>query len=265
MSPKARTHAPRSLVVDAVGYTHPGRHRPENEDAFALALPERLFVVADGMGGRNAGEVAAHMAVDELLAFFRHRRTHPRAPWPFPIDRRASTGANLLHVGFKVVNQKLREAAARDPALHRMGATVAALAIGETQLVAAHVGDVRIYRIRAGALARLTRDHSLVEEVKAARPDLSDTKLGAMARRNVVTRALGSKDELDPTVYVNTFAPGDLYLLCSDGLWGSIDDDRILTLVTAQRDLEQACQSLLDAANDAGGPDNLTAVLVRVA
>jgi serine/threonine protein phosphatase PrpC len=265
MSPKARSQASRPLAVEAVGYTHPGRQRPDNEDAFALALNERLFVVADGLGGRNAGEVAAHLAVDELLAFCRHRRAHPRAAWPFPIDRRASFGANLLHVGFKVVNQKLREAAARDPALHRMGSTLAALVIGETQLVAAHVGDVRIYRIRRGAIARVTRDHSLVEEMKAARPDLTDTKLGALARRNVVTRALGSKDELDPTVYVNTFAAGDVYLLCSDGLWGAVPDDRILELVTAHRDLEQACQSLLDAANDAGGPDNLTAVVVRVA
>jgi protein phosphatase len=265
MSPKARTQAPRPLTVEAVGYTHPGRERPDNEDAFALALDERLFVVADGLGGRNAGEVAAHLAIDELLAFCRHRRAHPRAAWPFSIDPRASLGANLLHVGFKVVNQKLREAAARDRALHRMGATLGALAIGETQLVAAHVGDVRIYRIRKGALARLTRDHSLVEEMKAARPDLTKSKLGAVARRNVVTRALGSKADIEPTVYVNNFAAGDLYLLCSDGLWGSVDDKRILELVTAHRDLEQACQSLLDAANDAGGPDNLTAVLVRVA
>jgi PPM family protein phosphatase len=266
MSPRARTHAPRPLAVEAAGYTHPGRKRADNEDAFALAVEDRLFVVADGMGGRNAGEVAAHVAVDELVAFCRHKRAHPRAAWPFPIDRRASFGANLLHVAFKVANQKLRQAAAGDPALHRMGATLAALAIGETQLVAAHVGDVRIYRIRKRAIARLTRDHSLVEEMKAARPDLSETKLNRVAPRNVVTRALGSKDELDPTVYVNTFAAGDLYLLCSDGLWGAIDDDeRILALCTATADLEQACQSLLDAANDAGGPDNLTAVLVRVA
>jgi serine/threonine protein phosphatase PrpC len=265
MSPKARTHAPRPRALEAVGYTHPGKKRPENEDSFALALDDRLFVVADGMGGRNAGEVASHLAVEELLAFCRHRRAHPRAAWPFPIDRRASFGANLLHVGVKVVNQKLREASARDPALHRMGATMAALAIGQTQLVAAHVGDVRIYRIRRGALARLTRDHSLAEEMKAARPDLSETKINRVAPRNVVTRALGSKDELDPTVYVNTFAAGDLYLLCSDGVWGAVPDERLLALCTATPDLEQACQSLLDAANDAGGPDNLTAVLVRVA
>jgi protein phosphatase len=264
MSAKARTQAPRALAVEAVGYTHPGRERADNEDAFALAQEERLFMVADGLGGRNAGEVAAHMAVDELLAFCRHRRAHPRAAWPFPIDPQAPFGANLLQVGIKVVNQKLRQAAARDPALHRMGATMGALAIGETHLVAAHVGDVRIYRVRKGAIARLTRDHSLVEEMKAARPDLRASKLAGLARRNVVTRALGSKEDLDPTVYVNTFAAGDLYLICSDGLWGSVKSARILELVTAHRDLEQACQSLLDAANDAGGPDNLTAVLVRV-
>jgi PPM family protein phosphatase len=264
MSPKARSQVSRPLPVEAIGYTHPGRAREDNEDAFVLALPERLFVVADGMGGRNAGEVAAHLAIDELLAFFRERRAHPRAPWPFPIDRRASTGANLMRVGVQVANQKIREAAARDPALHRMGATLGALAIGETQLVTAHVGDVRIYRIRGGAIARLTRDHSLVEEMRAVRPDMKSREIAAIAPRNVVTKALGSKDELEPTVYVNTFAAGDLYLLCSDGLWGVVDDDRLLALATATSDLELACQSLLDAGNEAGGPDNLTAVLVRV-
>jgi len=264
MPGRARSHAPPPLGVEAVGYTHPGHHRPDNEDAFALALQERLFLVADGMGGRNAGDVAAHLAVEELLAFFRHKRAHPRSPWPFPIERRASFGANLLHVGFRVANQKLRQAAAKDPALRRMGATLGALAIGETQLVAAHVGDVRIYRIRAGALARLTRDHSVAEEMKAARPDLDPADIAAIAPRNVVTKALGSKEDIDPTVYVNSFAAGDLYLLCTDGLWGSLDDDRILSLATAHHDLEQACQSLLDAANEAGGPDNLTAVLVRI-
>src|SRR5207249_10861485 len=111
---------------------------------------------------------------------------------------------------------------------HRMGATVAALAIGQTQLVAAHVGDVRVYRLRGRALARLTRDHSVLEEMRAARPDLGADEIAAIAPRNVVTKATGSKDELEPTVYVNTFAPGDLYLLCSDGLWGSVDDDRIV-------------------------------------
>jgi serine/threonine protein phosphatase PrpC len=264
MSPRARSQAHLPVAVEAAGYTHPGRARPDNEDALLVAMPERLFVVADGMGGRSAGDVAAHLAVDELLAFFQYQRVNPRAAWPFSIDRRASFGANLLRVGIQVANQKLRQAAAADQALFRMGATLGALAIGETQLVAAHVGDVRIYRLRGGALARLTRDHSVIEEMRAARPDLDPTALAVMAPRNVVTKALGSKDELDPTVYVNSFQRGDLYLLCSDGLWGSVDDERIAELATCSPDLEQACQALLDAANDAGGPDNVTALLVRI-
>jgi serine/threonine protein phosphatase PrpC len=264
MSPHARSQAHDPVAVEAAGYTHPGCARPDNEDAFLVALPERLFIVADGMGGRSAGDVAANMAIDELLAFYRHQRVNPRDAWPFPIDRRASFGANLLRVGIQLANQKLRQAAAADPALFRMGSTLGALAIGETQLVAAHVGDVRIYRLRGSALARLTRDHSVLEEMRAARPDLDPTGLAAMAPRNVVTKAMGSKDELEPTVYVNTFQRGDLYLLCSDGLWGSVDDDRIAELATSSPDLEQACQALLDAANDAGGPDNVTALLVRI-
>jgi serine/threonine protein phosphatase PrpC len=264
MSPKARSQAPRPLTVEAVGYTHPGRQRPDNEDAFIIATEERLFAVADGIGGRNAGEVAAHLALEELLAFYRHKRAHPRAAWPFAIDRRASFGANLLRVGVQVANQKLLQAAAGDPALHRMGATLGVLAVGETQLVAAHVGDVRLYRLRAGTLGRLTRDHSILEEMLAVRPDLSPREMAAIAPRNVVTRALGSKEELEPTVYVNSFLPDDLYLICSDGVWGSVEDDRIAAILTGTRDLELACQGLLDAANDAGGPDNLTAVLVRI-
>jgi protein phosphatase len=265
MPPRARSQAPRPITVQAVGYTHPGQQRPDNEDAFAIALPERLFVVADGMGGRSGGAVAAHLAVEELLAFYRHKRSAPRSPWPFPIDKRASFGANLLRVGLQVANQKVRATAARDPALSRMGATVAALAIGETHLVAAHVGDVRVYRIRRGTLARLTRDHSVAEEMLAARPDLGPKGLAALAPRNVVTRALGTKDQVEPTVYVNRFAGGDLYLICSDGLWGLVDEAQMAALATRTPDLEQACQALLDAANEAGGSDNITAVLVRIA
>jgi protein phosphatase len=264
MSPRARSQARRPIELDAVGYTHPGRQRPDNEDALAMAMEERLFMVADGMGGRSAGEVAAQVALDELLTFYRQKRAEPRSPWPFPIDRRASFGANLMRVGVQVANQKVREAAARDPSLHRMGATLAALAIGETQLVAAHVGDVRIYRLRSGHLVRLTRDHSVLEEMRAAQPGLDDVALAAMAPKNVVTRALGSKDEIEPTVYVNSFTVGDLYLICSDGLWGAVPDEQIAALATATPDLDRACQSLLDAANDAGGPDNVTAVLVRI-
>src|SRR6185436_8715867 len=116
--------------------------------------------------------VAARISVDELESFYKERNASPRAPWPFPIDQAASLGTNILRVGLKVANQRIRAAAAASTEHHRMCATVAALLVGETQVVAAHVGDVRVYRLRDGTMKRLTRDHSVVEEMRAARPDM---------------------------------------------------------------------------------------------
>jgi protein phosphatase len=145
-----------------------------------------------------------------------------------------------------------------------MGSTVAALAIGHTQIWTAHVGDVRVYRLRDGVLRRLTKDHSLLEEMKAARPDMTEEEIANFAHRNVVTRALGTRDEVEPTVYETAVGVGDLYLLCCDGLWSVVRDEQIEALMLATTDLEAAGQTLIDAANDAGGPDNVTALLVRV-
>lgn len=247
----------------AFGFTHPGKQREENEDAFGLFSDRRLFVVADGMGGRAAGEVAARMAVDALEGFFSLQHANPRNPWPFPVDLNVSFGANLLRVGVKVANQAIRQAAAADPSYHRMAATMGALALGETQAVVAHVGDVRVYRLRQGKLVRLMRDHSVLEEMRAARPDMSDEEASSFGHRHVVTRALGSKDEVEPTVSLRSLMSGDVFLLCSDGLWSVLPESRIAEVMLATVDLEAACQHLIDEANEAGGPDNVTAVLVR--
>lgn len=256
------TIPPRHLSHAVV--CHPGTQRSSNEDAFGMDADLGLFVVADGMGGLNAGEVAARITVDELHAFFRHRVLNERDPWPYPMSKQASLGANILNVGLKVANSSIRSAAMRDPELRRMGATVVALAIGQTQLCVAHVGDARAYRLRAGKLTRLTRDHSVVEEMRAAKPDMNEDALAAIASRNVVTKALGTKDDVEPTVYQNAFAPGDTYLLCSDGLWGEVPDATIEAILQGTSDLEVACQRLVDAANAAGGRDNVTALLLRV-
>jgi protein phosphatase len=253
-----------SLAVLAAGGSDPGREREENEDAFGLFPRSRLFVVADGMGGRAGGAMAAKTAVDEVERFFREQHAAPRSPWPFPIDKGLSLGSNLLRVGMQVANQKIREVAATRPEYHRMGATVGAMAVGETQLVVAHVGDVRIYRLRTGGLTRLTRDHSVLEEVRAARPEITDEELQAIGHRNVVTRALGSRPEVEPTVSNHELARGDLYLICSDGLWGSVPDVDLANRMAATVDLDAGIQRLIDAANEAGGPDNITALLVRI-
>jgi protein phosphatase len=255
---------PVSLRLEAAAATHAGQVRESNEDVYGIYPEERLFVVADGMGGHAAGEIAARLAVDALEAFCRENRASPAETWPFPFDPRHSRPSNLLRVGLKVANQKIREEAKKDPSWYRMGATIAALAFDEDQLVAAHAGDVRIYRIRNGSASRLTRDHSILEELKSARPGVSAEEITALCNRNVITRALGSKPDVEPTVYLNSYADADLYLLCSDGLWDCLPDDRITSVVLGQGDLESACHALVDAANNAGAPDNVTALLVRV-
>jgi protein phosphatase len=264
MTTEPSTPSPTTVELKSAASTHPGRQRADNEDAFGMFPRSRLYILADGMGGRAGGAVAAHMAVDELERFFREQHANPRAPWPFPVDQGASLGANLLRVGIKVANQKIREAAAANADYHRMGATVAVMAIGETQVVAAHLGDVRLYRLRDGELKRLTRDHSVVEEMRAARPELSEAELLRIAHRNVVTRALGTREEVEPTVVAQRIALDDLYLLCCDGLWGAVPDEAIATILGSTPDLEAAVQLLVDAANEAGGPDNITALVVRV-
>jgi protein phosphatase len=253
-----------SLPLAACGFSHPGRQREENEDAFGSFVDERLFVVADGMGGHSAGEVASVTAVDALETFFRSYHADPRQAWPHPIDRTQSLGANLLRVGIKVAHERVREAATRDRARARMGTTLVALAVGDAQVAVAHAGDSRAYRLRGGALERLTRDHSVLEEMKAARPEMTEEEIAAFAHRNVVTRCLGGKDDVEPALSIEPLHEGDVYLLCSDGLWGSVADPKIRDIIRSTGELEAACQLLIDAANDAGGPDNISALLVRV-
>jgi serine/threonine protein phosphatase PrpC len=255
--------APPPALASAA-LTDPGRQRAENEDACAEFPGARLYIVADGMGGRAAGGVAAQLGIEEIERFFREQQAAPRRPWPFPMNRALSFGTNLLAVGFKVANQRIRAAAAARAEYHRMGATAAALAVGETQVVVAHVGDVRVYRLRAGALTPLTRDHSVIEEVRAARPDMTEVELGAIANRAVVTRALGTREEVEASVTTHALGRGDLYLLCSDGLWSAVEPNHLAQLLGAGLDLRTTARSLVDAANQAGGPDNITALLVQV-
>jgi len=256
------TNPPPPLTAFAV--THAGHVRDQNEDAFGSFPDDRLFVVADGMGGHNAGEIAAQIAVDEVSAFFRSFHGDPRQQWPYPVDRDRSLGANLLTVGMRVANQKIRDAAAAERSRTKMACTAVALAVGDNQVSVVHAGDARAYRLRGGRIKRLTRDHSILEEMLAARPDMTDAEIAAFSHRNVVTKALGSKPDVDPTLYVGRFQKDDLFLLCSDGLWGSVKDHVIAEVLHPMTDLEAACHLLVDAANDAGGPDNITVLLARV-
>jgi serine/threonine protein phosphatase PrpC len=256
--------APREARLEAAGATDAGQVRECNEDVFGVYLEDRLFVVADGMGGRSAGEIAARIGIDALEAFCRENRHTAPPSWPYPCDPQHSLPANLIRVGLKVANRRVIDESRKDPAWYRMAATIAALYFDDDQIIAGHAGDVRLYRFRNGTVARLTRDHSVAEEMRAARPGLTPEQIAALVHRNVITRALGNRPDLEPTVYLNSYLAGDTYLLCSDGLWDCLPVDVVSGIVLGERDLENACHALIDAANRAGARDNVTALLVRV-
>lgn len=237
----------------AAGVSDVGRQRVHNEDRFIL-LPEfQVFVVADGMGGHQSGEVASRMAASTIAGYFRHRNGSSKAL----LDR--------LRAAVTQANDKIF-ARADDSRAHRgMGTTVVACAYSSTdgEIVVAHAGDSRCYRIRGESIAQLTRDHSLVADALLERPDLTESDL-AYLPKNVITRALGIAPTVDLDLRVERAELGDVYLLCSDGLHGLVPDREIASIVRETASLTDACKKLIETANENGGRDNITAVLVRI-
>lgn len=231
----------------ASALTDTGRRRPHNEDTFVCEPP--LFAVADGVGGAQAGEIASRLAAATL---------EERAP--------GSLGTDTLTALILEANSRIYTRALGDPSAAGMGTVMTALLVDETAGTVAigHVGDSRAYRIRDDVLEQLTPDHSLVGElVRAGR--LSTDEAEQHPHRSVITRAVGTEPIVDVHTETLVALPGDRYLICSDGLTDLVRDERILELVTAENDdPEAAVQSLVDAANSAGGIDNITVVLFEI-
>ena len=242
--------------------TDPGLKRNHNEDYFSLIEEEQLFLVADGMGGHACGEVASKMAADVIREFF-GRSKDDDATWPFKMDKQLSYLENRLVVGIRLANQRIFEAAARDVRLKGMGTTVVIGQIAGERFYIAHVGDSRCYRVRSGDVKQMTRDHSLLEDYKDARPDMSDEEQKKFPHKNVITRALGMRDTVQVDVSGEDIQDGDVFLLCSDGLSGMVDDKRIADMVAKAGDLETAVAGLIEAANHAGGNDNITVLALE--
>lgn len=231
----------------ASALTDTGRRRPQNEDTFVCAPP--LFAVADGVGGAQAGEIASRLAAAAL----EERR---------PEDHGESTLAELL----RQANDRIYRRALDDPAAAGMGTVVTALLVDEAggSIAIGHVGDSRAYRLRDDGLEQLTPDHSLVGElVRAGR--LSAEEAEQHPHRSVITRAVGTEPSVDIDTFTVTAAPGDLYLICSDGLTDIVRDEQIAEILAAARhDPDTAAETLVDAANRAGGTDNITVVLFEI-
>ena len=227
--------------------TDQGLVRELNEDTFGYK--GGLFVVADGMGGHCAGEVASAIAVETVLAL--------------DLGTTASNIATDLSQAVIKANQAILLKAEENPEFLGMGTTIVILQLQEKQAYFTHVGDSRIYHLTAGNLAQLTIDHSLVAEL-VKNGGLSKAEASSHPQRNVLTRALGTKDELELEVNSVAIKPGDKFLLCSDGLTSTVNEKVIAELLAAATDPQEIAAELVTAANQSGGNDNITAIVIEI-
>jgi protein phosphatase len=245
--------------------THTGLRRQTNEDHFCARADLGLFIVADGMGGHAGGEIASGIAVQVIEQFIAESASADRErTWPFAYDASISHDANRLRTAFRLANRRIAEEAARRLNLRGMATTASGLltTTGQTA-TAAHVGDSRIYRLRGGALTRLSEDHSWVEE--QVRAGVLDARAASRHPwRNVVTRALSGIDDPKIDLFPVDLAAGDRFLICSDGLFVAVEDAGIAQAMCQERTLDALCDQLVSAANAAGGPDNITVLTLEV-
>jgi PPM family protein phosphatase len=227
-----------------------GRKRSTNEDAFGYSVEQGIFLVCDGMGGAAAGEVASSLAVDEMMRVLTDRT--PQVPL-----------SSLIEHAVSVANEVIYSRAQSNSKLNGMGTTLVALVAEERRIQVLNIGDSRCYRLRAGNLEQITQDHSLVDEqVRLGR--MSEAEAVRSPLRNVITRALGTQNRVTPDIFDLDAEPGDLFLLCSDGLIREVSDGGIEAILLNENALDEKCAELVRAANQAGGADNITCLLVRV-
>ncbi len=231
-------------IAEHVSRTDVGRQRSSNEDALLETSP--LFAVADGMGGARAGEVASGIAVDMLAA----------------MDEPAADPEQRLEQAAQAANRKIFELAQADESRSGMGTTLTAAVFTDGHLAVAHVGDSRLYRWRDDELERLTRDHSLVEEL-VRRGELDPDDVESHPQRAIITRALGPSPAVEVETFTTAARADDVYLLCSDGLTTMVRDDRVAEIIRTRSSLDDAALRLVNTANENGGRDNVTVVLFR--
>jgi PPM family protein phosphatase len=243
------------LHYTAAAASDRGRKRPSNEDAFGFSVEHGVYLVCDGMGGAAAGEIASSLAVDEMLRLLDHAPSDSSELMTTAMPQRAERAI------FEA-NEAIFSRSQRNYKLSGMGTTLVGLLVEERRVWVLNVGDSRCYRLRERHLEQITLDHSLVEEqVRLGRMTRSEALRSPL--RNVITRALGTQSRVTPDIFELEPEPGDLFLLCSDGLTRELTDPSIESMLKADLPLEALCAGLVDAAKKAGGHDNITCVVVR--
>lgn len=250
------------MAITSFAITDVGKMRKNNEDNFIVDDELGLFVVADGMGGQAAGDVASQMAVDTILASVRET-AETADTWTMEYDRELSHGHNRLRVAMLEANAAIQNEAAADATKNGMGTTAVCTLAQNDLLEIAHIGDSRAYLYRDGELKQLTEDHTLVDE-QVRQGLITSEQARNHPMRNIITRALGAGESMAIDHIDLSLQKGDVVLLCSDGLSGMIDDELIAeTIAIGEGDIESVCSSLVRLANEAGGRDNITAVMLR--
>jgi len=251
----------RELVRSGHGLSNIGRKRKTNEDAFFLDDGLGLYVVADGMGGHAAGEVASQEAVETIFGMVK-RATREAGPLRDPIsEEEARAACRLMESAVQAATYMVFSMAELDRGKSGMGTTISALLVSGDFAITAQVGDSRVYRIVGDTCEQLTEDHTLIAwQLKQGL--ITPQEASVSPHRNVITRAVGNRDYVEVDTRVLPLAPGDRYLLCSDGLHGYLRDSDVVPIV--KRGGEEAVKAFIDLANSRGGKDNITAVLVEI-
>lgn len=250
-------------ALEIISLTNPGMVRSHNEDSVACDVACGLVVLADGMGGYNAGEVASGIAVS-VVATEICQRLQESSPIECDEASGDELGVALLRDNIRKANISIYQAAQSQPQYSGMGTTIVAGLFYDNSVVAGHVGDSRMYRFRDGVLETITRDHSLLQEqIDSGMISIEDARQSK--NKNLVTRAVGIDADVMPEIHVHEVRVGDIYLLCSDGLNDMVEDDDIqATLYAMQGNLPLAAEQLIQLANDNGGRDNVSVILVKV-
>jgi protein phosphatase len=246
------------------GLTDTGLLREHNEDSLLLLPEYGIVAVADGMGGHRSGDVASQLAISTISEFF-SIVVGRDGTWPFPIDPALTEEENYIVTGLRLANRRIFDRSLRTVADFGMGTTVVAAIFTKTadKVTIGHVGDSRCYRIRGEEILQMTRDHSLISDARHMAPWMTDEEVSQLPP-NVITRALGIREDVLVDILTQDTAEGDHYVLCSDGLSGLVSDEQIREIVTQAPSLDDACKGLIDRANFFGGTDNITAVVVKV-
>jgi protein phosphatase len=246
--------------MSKIGFrTNTGKRRADNEDALFVSPRNNIYMVADGVGGHNSGELASRRAVVGVEAF------PARNPTPAICGAEYSEEAIMDYFlrCFREINADIRALSRENPANRGMATTAVLAYISGEKLFVVNIGDSRAYMIRSGSISRVTVDHSVVNDM-IARGELTEEEARVHPRKNEITRALGAEAVVLPDFFVSELLRGDRILLCTDGLHGELSDDEILRIVSLGAGLNDTCKMLVDAANANGGSDNITVVCIEI-